>query len=487
MAQHRARFRLARRAAGVARRDAEGERPHPRAGRRGHSGARACVARRRGPRAGDDAEPRSSGCGRSARFPTTARSRRPPMPSSSTTLYGFLMREGAIPTDWFARQVEQADQDRRRHRHAVEPHRAYPHLDLRRQPARLARRSRALAGRHARGRGQAVRCAARAADRALRRSPHQRADAAAAREHGARNRHQQDRRGRGRGPLPSAGSTASSSRPQPRPPARRRKALAGAAQKALAGEIDARADAARRRPPTSSSCWRPTAPSAGSAQPVGKLVAGEEVLKPRVRIIADEHLTGAPRDAVQARLDLWLKAHIEKLLGAAVPARRGRGRDRHRARRRLPAHRGARRARAAEGRRGRQGARPAGARGAAQIRRALRRLSHLSAGAAQAGAARAGDAALRAQARRRRRAKGLDAIAAACRERAHLDRGRQGGRPGALSRRRLSRLRRARGARRHSGAARRPHPPGAGLAAGRAGHQAAGRARRLRLHRRRRR
>ena len=49
-------------------------------------------------------------------------------------------------------------------------------------------------------------------------------------------------------------------------------------------------------------------------QPVGKLVAGEEALKPRLRIIADEHLTGAPRDAVQARLDLWLKSHIERLL-----------------------------------------------------------------------------------------------------------------------------------------------------------------------------
>ena len=34
-----------------------------------------------------------------------------------------------------------------------------------------------------------------------------------------------------------------------------------------------------------------------------------------MRIIADEQLTGAPRDSVQARLDLWLKAHIEKLLG----------------------------------------------------------------------------------------------------------------------------------------------------------------------------
>ncbi len=48
---------------------------------------------------------------------------------------------------------------------------------------------------------------------------------------------------------------------------------------------------------------------------VGKLVAGEEVLRPRVRIIADEHLSGAPREAVDGRLDRWLKSHIEKLLG----------------------------------------------------------------------------------------------------------------------------------------------------------------------------
>ena len=33
------------------------------------------------------------------------------------------------------------------------------------------------------------------------------------------------------------------------------------------------------------------------------------------RIIADDRLAGAPREAVQARLDLWLKTHIEKLLG----------------------------------------------------------------------------------------------------------------------------------------------------------------------------
>ena len=93
------------------------------------------------------------------------------------------------------------------------------------------------------------------------------------------------------------------------------KTLAGAAQKALAGEIDARAGRLAQAPATSSSCWRPTASSAGWASRSASIVAAEEVLKPRVRIIADEQLTGAPRDSVQARLDLWLKTHIEKLLG----------------------------------------------------------------------------------------------------------------------------------------------------------------------------
>ncbi len=92
------------------------------------------------------------------------------------------------------------------------------------------------------------------------------------------------------------------------------KALQNAAQKALAGEIDARATRLAEAPDgqfvlAADGAIRWT----GAA--VGKLVAGEDVLHPRVRLVADEHLTGAPRDAVQARLDQWLKSHIEKLLG----------------------------------------------------------------------------------------------------------------------------------------------------------------------------
>ena len=47
---------------------------------------------------------------------------------------------------------------------------------------------------------------------------------------------------------------------------------------------------------------------------VGKLIAGDDVLRPRLRIVADEQLTGPARELVQTRLDLWLKTHIEKLL-----------------------------------------------------------------------------------------------------------------------------------------------------------------------------
>jgi ATP-dependent RNA helicase SUPV3L1/SUV3 len=91
------------------------------------------------------------------------------------------------------------------------------------------------------------------------------------------------------------------------------KALQAAAQKALAGEIDARAAKLSQAADeqfvlTSDGTIR----WLGDA--VGKLMAGDDVLRARVRIIADEQLTGASRDAVQARLDLWLKAHIEKLL-----------------------------------------------------------------------------------------------------------------------------------------------------------------------------
>ncbi len=92
------------------------------------------------------------------------------------------------------------------------------------------------------------------------------------------------------------------------------KALQATALKALAGEIEARAEKLSAAKDdqivlTSDGTIRWT----GDA--VAKLVAADDALHPRIRIIADDRLAGAPREAVQTRLDLWLKTHIEKLLG----------------------------------------------------------------------------------------------------------------------------------------------------------------------------
>jgi ATP-dependent RNA helicase SUPV3L1/SUV3 len=92
------------------------------------------------------------------------------------------------------------------------------------------------------------------------------------------------------------------------------KALQAAAQQVLAREIDARAEKLGAAPDesfvlTSDGTIRWT----GDA--VAKLVAADDALHPRLRIIADERLNGASREKVQARLDLWLKTHVEKLLG----------------------------------------------------------------------------------------------------------------------------------------------------------------------------
>jgi ATP-dependent RNA helicase SUPV3L1/SUV3 len=92
------------------------------------------------------------------------------------------------------------------------------------------------------------------------------------------------------------------------------KALQAAAQQVLAREIDARAEKLGSAPDdqfvlTSDGTIRWT----GDA--VAKLVAADDALHPRIRIIADERLTGASREKVQARLELWLKTHVEKLLG----------------------------------------------------------------------------------------------------------------------------------------------------------------------------
>ncbi|MDH3029007.1 helicase-related protein [Methylobacterium fujisawaense] len=92
------------------------------------------------------------------------------------------------------------------------------------------------------------------------------------------------------------------------------KTLRSAAEKALAGEIEARAE---RFAATADSTlvlshdgtirW--------TGAPVAKLTPGEKLFAPQIRLLADDSLTGAHREKVEARLDAWLKAYIVRLLG----------------------------------------------------------------------------------------------------------------------------------------------------------------------------
>lgn len=93
------------------------------------------------------------------------------------------------------------------------------------------------------------------------------------------------------------------------------KALNLAAMKALGSEIEARAarvvlagDDAFVLSHDGLVRW--------TGEPVARLTAGEKVLEPRLRLLVEEHLTGAAREQVEARLNLWLKNHITRLLGA---------------------------------------------------------------------------------------------------------------------------------------------------------------------------
>jgi ATP-dependent RNA helicase SUPV3L1/SUV3 len=95
------------------------------------------------------------------------------------------------------------------------------------------------------------------------------------------------------------------------------KALNAAAQLALVGELEARAarlslaaDDAIVLANDGIIRW--------IGEPVGKLVAGEKILSPRIRIIADDTLSAQAREQIEQRLELWLKAHLTRHLGALV-------------------------------------------------------------------------------------------------------------------------------------------------------------------------
>jgi ATP-dependent RNA helicase SUPV3L1/SUV3 len=230
-----------------------------------------------------------------------------------TTIYGHLMRDGRLPTDWFAHQVAQADHPEgdidtlsNRIAHIRTWTFAANRLDWLADPEHWQEVTRAVEDRlsdalHERLTERFVDRRTSVLMRRLRENSALETDISKTGEVVVEGHSI----GRIDGFMftPAASSAGSDA-----------KALAGAAQKALAGEIDARA---ARLGQAADEHFVLAADGAVRwlGQAVGKLATGDEVLKPRLRIIADEQLTGAPRDIVQARLDLWLKTHVEKLLG----------------------------------------------------------------------------------------------------------------------------------------------------------------------------
>ncbi|MGE7152665.1 helicase-related protein [Methylorubrum rhodesianum] len=102
--------------------------------------------------------------------------------------------------------------------------------------------------------------------------------------------------------------------PDPQAEGHEAKTLRSAAEKALAGEIEARADrfasaadAALVLSHDGVIRW--------TGDPVAKLTPGDKLFEPGLRLIADDSLAGASREKVETRLTAWLRAHIVRLLG----------------------------------------------------------------------------------------------------------------------------------------------------------------------------
>ena len=57
--------------------------------------------------------------------------------------------------------------------------------------------------------------------------------------------------------------------------------------------------------------------------PVARLVSGDDLLRPRAVLLADEALAGEERTGVETRLGLWLSAHVRKVLGPLLALAEG--------------------------------------------------------------------------------------------------------------------------------------------------------------------
>jgi ATP-dependent RNA helicase SUPV3L1/SUV3 len=230
----------------------------------------------------------------------------------AVTLYGFLMREGNIPTDWFARQISQADRtdgDIDTLSNRIAHVRTWTFVanrpDWLADPEYWQGLTRAIEDKLSDALHE--RLAERFVDRRtsvlMRRL---RENTMLETEIGKTGEVTVEGHVIGRldGFMFAPDASAAGSEA---------KALNAAAQKALAGEIEARATKLSQAS-NDQIVLATDGALRWTGDLVGKLTAGDDTLRPRVRVIADEQLTGPARELVQTRLDLWLKTHIEKLL-----------------------------------------------------------------------------------------------------------------------------------------------------------------------------
>lgn len=233
-----------------------------------------------------------------------------------STLYRFLMRDGTIPSDWFARQVASLDRmegDIDTLSNRIAQIRTWTFVANR--PDWLARPE------HWQGATRAVedklsdalheRLAQRFIDRRtsvlmrrLRENAMLEADITATGDVTVEGQHVGHLHGFHFVPDPEADGAEA-------------KALRAAASKALSGEIEGRADRFASAA-DSSLVLSNDGTIRWTGDPVAKLEPGEKLFSPRIRVIADEHLAGAAREKVEQRLEAWLKAHVVRVLGPVL-------------------------------------------------------------------------------------------------------------------------------------------------------------------------
>ena len=229
-----------------------------------------------------------------------------------STLYGFLADEKTIPDDWFARQVDYADRtdgDIDTLANRIAHIRTWTFAANRPQwladPRHWQERTRAIEDRlsdalHERLTGRFVDRRTSVLMRRLKENAMLEAEITATGDVLVEGQHVGSLQGFRFQPDQSADGPDG-------------KALRAAAQKALGGEINARATkVANSANADFALAMDGTLRWQGAV--IARLLEGDDTLKPRLLLLADDTLAGAPRDQVQTRIELWLANRIETQL-----------------------------------------------------------------------------------------------------------------------------------------------------------------------------